>query len=144
MNTVNARRPTRRRTLSAVVVALGFLVGACGSSSADPFAHHAGDIASDDATPYTNVDVAGGDNWYKPSTVEITVGTVVTWTNVGNVIHNIVPVSGNEFGVSQKVFVPGAKYRHRFDTPGSFSYYCQLHGTATAGMVSKVVVKAKG
>ena len=44
-------------------------------------------------------------------------------------------------GVSRTTaFHPGDIYGHVFTTPGTFAYYCSIHGTAKAGMIGTVVV----
>jgi len=87
------------------------------------------------------VNVAALDNYYQPETVEITAGTEVLWEARGRNEHDVLPAdAGQEWGAENEVFHPGATYSHVFDTPGTFAYYCSIHGTATAGMIGTVVV----
>ena len=36
--------------------------------------------------------------------------------------------------------MPKATYSHVFDQPGTYAYFCTIHGTATAGMIGTIVV----
>lgn len=87
------------------------------------------------------VEVLTLDNNFRPEELEIVAGTAVRWDNGGRNDHNIVPVDDTQdWGVDIAEFTPGDVYEHVFTTPGTYAYYCTLHGTATAGMVGTVVV----
>jgi plastocyanin len=87
------------------------------------------------------VEVLTLDNSFRPEQLEIVAGTAVRWDNGGRNDHNIVPVDDTQdWGVDIADFAPGDVYEHVFTTPGTYAYYCTLHGTATAGMVGTVVV----
>jgi plastocyanin len=84
--------------------------------------------------------VEAKDNRFDPQQIEIPVGTTVRWVNVGRNPHNVLQVRGDDFAVTTSKFGPGDVYSHRFDKPGTFAYWCSLHGSRTRGMVGKVVV----
>jgi plastocyanin len=86
------------------------------------------------------VEVSSIDNTFRPEEIEVAAGTEVVWSNDGRNDHNVLPVEGEEWGVEVADFEPGAEYRHRFTEPGTYPYYCSLHGTTTKGMVGTVVV----
>jgi plastocyanin len=86
------------------------------------------------------VDVQAIDNTFRPEEVEVAAGTEVVWTNDGRNEHNVLPVEGEDWGVEADAFTPGHDYSHRFTEPGTFDYYCSLHGTTTDGMVGTIVV----
>lgn len=86
------------------------------------------------------VTVEAKDNRFDPATIEIDVGTTVRWVNVGRNSHNVLDIESEEFGVATSKFGPGKVYTHRFDTPGTFAYWCSLHGSRTRGMVGRIVV----
>jgi plastocyanin len=67
-------------------------------------------------------------------------GTTVVWTNRGRNEHDVLPAEGDGWGVEVEDFQPGDVYRHAFDEPGTYHYYCSIHGTTTEGMVGAVVV----
>jgi plastocyanin len=87
------------------------------------------------------VEVLTLDNSFRPEQLEIVAGTAVRWDNGGRNDHNIVPVDDTQdWGVDIADFAPGDVYEHLFTTPGTYPYYCTLHGTAEVGMVGTVVV----
>ena len=85
-------------------------------------------------------EVAVLDNTFRPEEVEVAAGTEIEWPNGGRSNHNVLPVEGDEWGVEAEAFVPGDVYGHRFTEPGTYAYYCSLHGTTTKGMVGTIVV----
>ncbi|MGV3758332.1 MAG: cupredoxin domain-containing protein [Actinomycetota bacterium] len=86
------------------------------------------------------VEVSAIDNTFRPGEIEVAAGTEVLWTNDGRNDHNVLPVEGDDWGVEAEAFAPDDEYRHRFTEPGTYAYYCSLHGTTTKGMVGTVVV----
>jgi plastocyanin len=85
-------------------------------------------------------DVRAIDNSWNPDPLEVAAGTEVEWHNGGRNDHNLVPVDGGDWGVDAEAFATGDVYRHRFTEPGTYAYYCSLHGTTTKGMVGTIVV----
>jgi plastocyanin len=85
-------------------------------------------------------DVSVLDNTYRPDRLEVAAGTEVAWHNDGRNDHNVLPVEGDDWGADAEAFTPGDEYRHRFTEPGTYPYYCSLHGTTTKGMVGTIVV----
>jgi plastocyanin len=89
------------------------------------------------------VQVRSLDNTFRVADIEVSAGTEVWWTNNGRNDHNVLPVDGaQDWGVDTEDFTPGDEYRYVFDTPGTYLYYCSIHGTETAGMVGSVTVVA--
>ena len=83
------------------------------------------------------------DNNFLPEALTIAAGTEVVWENNGRNDHDVTPVDDLDavaWGVKPEVFVPKATYSHVFEQPGTYSYFCTIHGTATAGMVGTIVV----
>lgn len=136
---VRAKRSTR---LPAVVAVVALAVHACGDDGGA--SSRSTDAASAGASVPANgevVEVLTLDNNFRPEDVEIAAGTTVRWNNGGRNDHDIVPVvDTQDWGVDITNFVPGDVYEHVFTTPGTYAYYCTLHGTATAGMIGSVVV----
>ena len=148
---------TRVSTVLVAVLSLGVL----GSCSADgPTADSSDDAAAvtTDAAPTATdaapadttaapvapngevVDVIAIDNTFRPETVEVSAGTEVRWTNSGRNEHNVLPIEGADWGVQTEDFAPQDVYSHVFTTPGTYAYYCSIHGTTEVGMVGTVVV----
>jgi plastocyanin len=95
-----------------------------------------------DVTPVSGdpAAVTARDNEFDIENIEVAAGTTVAWTNQGQQDHNIIPVDDGEWGVDVSAFQPDAVYEHTFDEPGTYRYYCSLHGTEDAGMTGAVVV----
>jgi plastocyanin len=85
-------------------------------------------------------DVEARDNTFDAENIQVAPGTRVVWTNDGRQDHDIVPVDDGGWGVEPEGFAPDDVYEHTFDEPGTYRYYCSLHGTAEAGMTGAVVV----
>jgi plastocyanin len=84
------------------------------------------------------------DNTFNDENIEVAPGTKVVWTNDGRQDHDIIPVDGGgdggDWGVEPEDFAAGDVYEHTFEQPGTYRYYCSLHGTEDAGMIGAVVV----
>ena len=89
------------------------------------------------------VAVASADNSFEPQIVSVVVGQSVIWTNTGRNRHDVkVKKVPTDFGIDQDSFVPlTGTYTYAFSKPGSFVYYCSIHGTAKGkGMAGTIVV----
>ena len=70
--------------------------------------------------------------FYDPSPANVAVGTTVTWTNNDATLHTAVS------GVFDSgILAKGKTFEHKFDTAGTFDYYCTLHPF----MIGQIVVK---
>jgi plastocyanin len=58
---------------------------------------------------------------YDPSSVTITAGSTVTWTNNGS---TSVTVTSPDGLFDSESLGPGASFSYTFDTPGTFRYFC--------------------
>ena len=68
------------------------------------------------------------DNVFRPRRSASTPGTtVVRWVNDGRNPHNVKPDEGSDFGSGN--LRPGQVVRVQVRRPGTFAYYCTLHGT---------------
>lgn len=87
------------------------------------------------------VQVRSLDNTFRVADIEIVAGTEVWWTNNGRNDHNVLPVDETQdWGIDTEDFTPGDEYRRVFGVPGTYLYYCSIHGTTTVGMVGSVTV----
>lgn len=87
------------------------------------------------------VDVLARDNSFLPEEIEISAGTEIRWENRGRNDHNVLPADdASGWGVDVEGFGPGDVYSEVFDTPGTYPYYCSLHGTSDFGMIGTIVV----
>lgn len=90
---------------------------------------------------------------YKPSTLEVSTGDTVTWTNEDSGVHHTVtsgePAGDTVPGVSKgsaakpdglfdgDLADAGASFTFTFEEAGTFSYFCNVHPSMTAEIVVK-------
>jgi plastocyanin len=121
-----------------VLGALGLLTAGCGGDAGGD-----GDAGSETATSTATVQVLAIDNLFEPEQLSVSAGTAVVWRNGGLVYHNVVPEQESYgFGVDQTSFDVGDSYTFVFTTPGTYRYYCDIHGTIDVGMIGTVNVTA--
>jgi plastocyanin len=75
-----------------------------------------------------------GNRAFVPDELDVTVGTMVTWTNTDSVAHTS---TSNVTGWDSAVLAPGGQFSVAFQTAGTFPYHCAIH----PGMVGTVVVR---
>lgn len=127
------RRPRHRTTLvlSAAVVLLGGLgLSSCGKDEVE---------LVEGVTE--NVDAV--DNSFAPEEITVQAGTEVIFTNRGRNDHNVVPADDDQdWDIAVGDFKPGTEAAPiAFDEPGTYDYFCSIHGTATAGMTGTITVE---
>jgi plastocyanin len=102
----------------------------------------------DDRSPVAERDLENGvvrvealDNTFRSGSLQVKAGADVLFVNVGRNVHDIVPSSGSsEWGIEQSQFGPGGSYRVQFTEPGTYPYFCSIHGTDAAGMIGEIEV----
>lgn len=77
-----------------------------------------------------NVDIS--DFAFVPETLEVPVGTRVTWTNSDSVAHT---VSSRDALFDSGNFSGGSTFSYTFDQSGTFEYYCKIHPFMTARII---------
>jgi plastocyanin len=137
-----------RLTLPAI--ALGFLLAASASAQHHhPMGAMGGKVDYDPeprgGDPNTPVGCAGVEakitirgTAFSPETVTVDPGQPVCWTWSGDTEHTVKADNGS--------FTTGnpsdkGNFQTSFTTPGTYGYYCQVHGTLTGGMRGKVIVR---
>jgi plastocyanin len=73
---------------------------------------------------------------FAPASVVISAGGTVVWKNADKVAHT---ATGTDKSWDSGSIQPGGSWRRRFDTPGTYNFFCLPH----PGMSGTVVVKAK-
>jgi plastocyanin len=128
--------------ISGVSVTLGGTAGlititaSAGSLTGSPFT-----FTATATTAPTTAAVTVANNSFNPSTITVAAGTTVVWTwSNGSRRHNVAPVGTIPARSGGLVDAP-ATYRFRFDTPGTYGYYCELHGSPGSGMAGTVIVQ---
>ena len=69
--------------------------------------------------------------FFEPPTLNVPVGTTVTWKNSDSTLHTVTSGSA-ESGTSGTIFdssylAAGKTFQHTFSGAGTFDYYCTLH-----------------
>jgi plastocyanin len=84
-------------------------------------------------------------NGTNPAVDTVLAGGSVTWTWAPATTdgHNITPAGSPTFPGRGTVAPPPlpSPYTHTFAAPGTYNYYCSLHGSATTGMRGRIVVR---
>lgn len=83
---------------------------------------------------------------FVPSTVNISVGDTVKWTNHGLIMHSVTFDAAQAAAASEVVLAPfgsgnmeeDATFSHTFTVKGTYKYVCKFH--EAMGMVGTVVV----
>jgi plastocyanin len=139
-------RSTSRAAFLATLVVIALFVAACGSSAASPAATSAPTTApstapaQSEAAPSTGGGGGGGNavtiqNFaFNPSTIEVAVGTTVTWTNQDTAGHTVTADDGS---FDSKTLATGATFQQTFSTAGTFTYHCTIHSSMKATVTVK-------
>ena len=96
-------------------------------------------IAITDVPLEDEMTMAGGyavavDNFrFAPATASVVSGTTITWTNHDDVPHDIVCTRRT---FKSPVLDTGERFSYRFDTPGTYDYYCSIHPRMTGRVVA--------
>ena len=152
----------RRRSVPFVVLAsglLGLILGGCGSDPDAVAALTAGSLPPLGQGPPgaggglppgielepldgAEVEVIAVDNSFQPVGAAIAAGTEVTWVNRGQQDHNIITEDESaEWTVEEENFAAGDEAVFTFTEPGTYRYYCSIHGTIDVGMPGVIVVE---
>ncbi|MGI8402652.1 MAG: cupredoxin domain-containing protein [Gemmatimonadaceae bacterium] len=116
--------------LGAMFLAAGLT--SCGGSAAGPGggAGGGGGGGGGGGVCPTNVCMTVG-NTFSPSSVTVTAGTTVTWTNDTGTTHNVTFADGVG---STDAFSTGTRSR-AFTTPGTYTYTCTFHPPNMKGTI---------
>ncbi len=124
-----------KRTMLLTVIGAAIVLAGCGANDdpADSAVQTAPTAASATATVLTEmvemvaIDVKGF--VYAPETIEVPVGTTITWLNADQILHTV--TSGtpeNPDGmIDGQMPDAGTETSHKFDTPGTVTYFCSRH-----------------
>jgi plastocyanin len=78
---------------------------------------------------------------FNPASLTISAGTTVVWTwGPGAIQHNVVPVGTQPTKSGDPANAPHT-YQFKFDTPGTYTYFCQVHGSPSGGMRGTITVQ---
>lgn len=109
----------------------------------------AGASASCGGSSYTSPGAGGGHTLsvamtgvaFSPSIDTVAAGSTVTWTNDDGFAHTVTSSPGSADTYDSGNVASSGTYPHTFNNPGTYAYYCQLHGTPSSGMRGTIVVQ---
>lgn len=77
---------------------------------------------------------------FDPTDITIPAGTTVIWNNTGG-RHTVESADGS---IKSDTLIGGQTYQKKFDTPGTYEYFCGNHGSKNGtGMSGRIVVTAR-
>lgn len=97
-------------------------------------------VIGDPASGVTIQLVESGGNRFEPANVTIPAGTKVTWIWVGG-FHDVTSAGEGTFPSSGAPVSPPHSYSFTFLSPGTYLYFCSVHGTPSNGMRGTIVVQ---
>ncbi|MCX6152382.1 MAG: plastocyanin/azurin family copper-binding protein [Ignavibacteriales bacterium] len=111
---------------SFLVMLLFFVIGIVGCSKNDSVTNPYGNGGN--TTPGAD-EVWMQGSAFNPRTKTVAVGTTVTWTNKDGVIHTVTSgIPGTPDGLfNSGNLSQGGVFSHKFDSKGTFKYYCIPH-----------------
>ncbi len=134
-------RTTMRTRPIAVLGALVLVFAACsgdGGTKRDSIENR----EIDDQRGKAEVVIRVSDNRFTPQNVRVDPGTTVVFDNQGSNIHDLRAFDedgfGLDFGIAQ--LRVATRYEFTFAEPGTYRYWCKLHGTDSLGMIGAIVV----
>ena len=105
------------------------------TATPSPTATVPGPTATPTPQPSTvTVNVGGGGNRFSPSSVDIHVGTTVHWVWQGS-SHSVTSTGGPDT-YDSGVHSPQFTFDHTFNTAGTSTYFCVVHGQMMSGVVN--------
>lgn len=78
------------------------------------------------------------DDYWGPAAIQVPAGTVVRWGNQQSLEHHLAPEGHSE--LTSAFTGPGRIFEHRFDTPGTFVWYCPDHPGLDGGFPERFTV----
>ena len=80
----------------------------------------------------TSVEISGFA--FSPSTITVTKGATVTWTNKDSIGHTVTETDGQD-GPKSGDLNQGQSYSFTFNTVGTFKYNCSIHPNMTGTVI---------
>ena len=115
-----------RLALTSIIASLVLLACSEHSDPTEP-------VDSDGVTAVTVRDYA-----FAAPTITIDAGKSVRWRSTTGTFHTITP-DGHQAFAERQMNSSGETFEVRFDTPGRYRYYCEVH--RSLGMTGEVVVR---
>ncbi|HEV8583116.1 MAG TPA: Calx-beta domain-containing protein [Thermoanaerobaculia bacterium] len=84
------------------------------------------------------ITIGGSATSFSPATITVDAGQPVCWTWNATSSHNVKADDGTFTSGSPAT---SGTFQRTFTTPGTYGYYCQVHGSLTGGMRGTVIVR---
>jgi plastocyanin len=109
--------------LSAILIAV-VLISGCTNYGASP---------APSSPPPAGANAVSIQNYaFSPSTLTVSAGTTITWTNQDSVSHTITSDSG---AFDSGSIASGNTNSYTINTPGTYSYHCSIHPSMKASII---------
>lgn len=107
------------------------------SGSRPPLTQFTDDTGQSTVTiPIDNTPGAANANWnFTPRYIIIKAGTKVTWNNMSDAPHTVVPSTSGAFPASSVLAATSGTYSYTFTKAGDFPYFCSIHPAMTAWII---------
>jgi plastocyanin len=124
--------------------------GTASSTVPTPTGSNSGSAMGDDTSSGDKMTIEIVDTAFQPGEATVKVGTKVTWKQTGDQPHSATSVDEifdsspdcSPLNSDEGCFGSGDSYSYTFDEPGTYDYYCRIHGTTTGrGMIGTVTVE---
>ncbi len=66
---------------------------------------------------------------FAPDSLAVTVGTTVTWINMGSAAHTVTSETGEP--LNSELLSNGQSWSYTFTEPGTYTYHCRIHRMMT-------------
>jgi plastocyanin len=124
--------PTRRMAI-ALIAPLILVACSSATQTSAPTAVHTNPPAAASAAPPASTAAPASAGAvtimgfaFKPATLDVAVGTTVTWTNQDSVGHTVTADDGS---FDSGTVNGGATFSQVFSTAGTFAYHCKIHSS---------------
>jgi len=91
----------------------------------------------------TSTQVCMNGQAFGPANLTVSAGTAVTWRNGDGFAHTVTSATGSGDTYDSGNIGGGGTFAHTFNTPGTYNYYCKIHGvngTPPTGMHGTITV----
>jgi plastocyanin len=112
---------------AAAGLAVAFIAAAIGGAA---FWANSPTASVSSATTPGNVTISGFA--FEAPSVDVTIGSTITWTNADGFAHSVV---ASDATFESERLATGASFTHTFDAAGSFTYICGIHPSMTGTVV---------
>ena len=123
--------------LSTITLALFFIAFGCGENATDSGFGNGNENGNNGEEPGPDEVWMVGQS-FNPATLEVEIGTTITWENRSEEVHTVTSGSNRNHDnlFDSGNISPGGTYTYTFDDAGTFDYFCIPH----TGMNGTIIV----